>query len=277
MIEYGGPVDFSNVSGFYGAGSFLAWIFTILNTALCHFWAGDDEELSKLDMVGYIAAGVYHLVAAIDGERRLYQSRKEKTFLLDAQYRASFAVSQWGSILLFLFWFPPPQRRFDRKEKAIFMLYALTRSVCSALVFDDSIAYSSPIVLLKECSNLVLCIFGFLFCLFPVLFGDIITFPVIFSLTVITYSGVHILSWVEIIIWFILEPDVLHGIFPNPRGVDVAIKFPLPRSGAKLVGLDQVIPFAGGFCLFVFSLYSRIINARRKGQTTYRRLSTRMD
>jgi hypothetical protein len=84
-LEYGGDINITNVSGFYGPGAVLAWLLTAVLTAVSY-------RRAKLDPAGFTVTFVYASVAAIDFI--LHVSKGE----YDAQYDAALAVCIYVTI-----------------------------------------------------------------------------------------------------------------------------------------------------------------------------------
>lgn len=56
----------STVSGYYGPGSVLAWLLAYGNTLFVHYTEAAADEISKLDIVGFIGTASYPSFATLD-------------------------------------------------------------------------------------------------------------------------------------------------------------------------------------------------------------------
>lgn len=109
QLKYVDDGDVSTVSGFYGPGSFLAWLLAAATTATCSP-TKESVPSSRIEIATFIATFVYPLIAAHDAWQRSY-TKDQRSYTIrgqptDAQYYAALSACQWGivvtSILMFL-------------------------------------------------------------------------------------------------------------------------------------------------------------------------------
>jgi hypothetical protein len=236
--------DLSVVSGYYGLGSFPAWVVTAL---ISLYTSMKEEKASNLDAAGWVATAAYPMIASVDAVRRLFIILLNGTYGGDAQYNAAVAVCQWGRLLIFPLVYPTDLERDGADSRSI--IWSIVWTVCALPVFFESPLCSSPFTLAKMFFNGTCGVASWFvwstrdwaasFLVVSLMTGFGVVFGIFYP-----WPGKD-------------EVTSYKVIFCKIKDQPVTIRFPYPRSSARLSDLDQAAAFGAAVLTLILVIGSR--------------------
>jgi hypothetical protein len=258
VLRFGNMENLDSVSGLYGPGAVGAWLLAYGNTLFLHFKDDTADDISNLDIAGFIGTACYPVIAAFD----VFLHLGHRTRL--PQYYAALSVCH-----LAIFASAPlvcPINR--RKNGKLRRLWSLVLGFSIFPIILD-LFYSWPQFLWNQLSPFIVTTkltFNIIVLTFlPVLseFGNEDGKAAIITLICFVFAIWLIPMFYPILTEDSFYRDMLHRLVVGRiDGVHPSIQFIFPRTASSLRDLDQAVPFGAALITLIFLIISKTQRGR---------------